>query len=119
MFSVLIPVPPPLIGPAEVQESYKISHATPHPVACSCVHYAITQGADIPLVDASRIPAVTQEPYVGATAVFYYPNSGLHHVGVVTAVYDDSFLLLEANYLPCEVGTRLVPFDDRRLLGFN
>lgn len=113
LFSVLIPVP------AEVQEIYKTTQAPPHSVECSCVQYAVSIGADIPVVDASHIHPTTQEPYVGATAIFYYPNSGLHHVGVVTAVYSDSFMLLEANYLPCEAGTRLVSLDDKRLLGFR
>jgi hypothetical protein len=113
LFSVLFPVP------AEVHESVKVYTPPPYTVECSCVQYAISLGADIPLVDASRIPATTSQPYIGATAVFYYPDSGLHHVAVVTAVQDDSFTVHEANYLPCEAGTRLVSLDDRRLLGFR
>lgn len=113
LFSVLFPVP------AEVHESVKVYTPPPYSVECSCVQYAVSIGADIPVVDASQIHPTNKEPYVGATAIFYYPNSGLHHVAVVTEVTDTSFTVRESNYVRCTVGTRVVPKTDKRLLGFR
>jgi hypothetical protein len=86
---------------------------------CSCVTYLRTLIPSLPLVDAKHFkdfPRAT--PQVGGVAIFYYPTSGEYHVGYIAKLNDSGFLLKEANYEPCKVSTRLVEWNDPRLVGF-
>jgi hypothetical protein len=85
---------------------------------CSCVCTARAYGAKIPLIDAADMTVATSTASVGATALFYYPKSGLHHVAYVTLVGDGWFDILEGNYRECELTLRRVQLTDSRLLGF-
>lgn len=112
-FIILIPLPPPPVIESHIK-TIEISSE----VSCSCVSFVIQNGGKIPYIDARRMVATSTEPSVGSTALFYYPNSNLHHVALVKEVYEDSFLISEANYIHCATGTRVIMKNDNRLLGF-
>lgn len=119
LFSVFIPATPFETVLAELQESHiKVQETPPYEVSCSCVAYAVSQGANIPLVDAKHITPTTTTPYIGATAVFYYPNSGLHHVAIVTFIGDTYLIVDESNFSKCKIKKRIVFKNDKRLLGY-
>lgn len=55
---------------------------------------------------------------IGSLAVFYYPNSGLHHYAKVTWTNGYSFETNEANFKYCEISKRILNLDYPRLIGF-
>lgn len=118
LFSVLIPVAPIETELAEVQESHTKYSEESADLACNCVAYARYKGADVPFVNASNIHPTTTVPYLGATAVFFYPHSGEYHIAIVVYVEDNYVVVDEANYEHCKTGLRKVFLNDTRLLGF-
>lgn len=53
---------------------------------------------------------------IGAVAIFNY--SGVKHYAYVTNLSPGGFTVKEANYKPCVVGERFIPYTDANLLGF-
>lgn len=86
---------------------------------CSCVKYLRTLLPLTPLVDAQWFKDFPKTPpSVGGVAVFYYPTSNQYHVGYITELRDDGFVLKEANFTHCQKDTRFVSWEDSRLIGF-
>jgi hypothetical protein len=86
-------------------------------VGCSCVRFVTQYRKDLPVQDASRYVATTTAPSVGAVALMVYP-SGSWHVALVTGVSDEGVAIAETNYRSCEFGTRTIPHDYSRLVGY-
>lgn len=55
-------------------------------------------------------------PAVGRIAIFKYPND--YHVAFITELGDSTFIVKEANFKKCAVGTREISYSDPRLVGF-
>lgn len=54
-------------------------------------------------------------PFVGAVAIFQYKEK---HIALVTKLDEKGFYIKEANYIAGEYGTRFIPWDYPRLVGF-
>ncbi len=82
--------------------------------SCNCYQFAkYVSGIDFPRM--SNIQPNTM-PSVGSIAIFDY--NGIEHIAVIVELNEAYFLVNEANYKPCKIGTRRVRYDDERLVGF-
>ena len=85
-------------------------------ILCSCINFL--KSISIPVSgDAWNLKPNSQTPEVGSVALFHYPNR-LGHAALVIAVYDDFFMVEEANFRSCAYGYRKVDRFDRSLIGF-
>lgn len=120
ILSLITPLNPQVLAHMEVvpiEEKIHVDHK-PLTIKCSCVRYAELQGAPIPIKDARDIVPATTTPYIGGAVLEYYPHSGEHHVAYITDVSTTTITVREANYVPCEIGTRVIPRDSKRIVGF-
>lgn len=89
------------------------------PLLCSCVLWINHLNPKAPLVDAKWYAtfALSKTPTLGSIAVFKYSN-GVHHVGKVTKLKEQTFSLSESNFRKCTQSTRDIQYNDSHLLGF-
>lgn len=82
---------------------------------CSCVVYARTIVADLPLVrtPADLSPNTTASPGVAVLLDYNVP-----HIAVVTRVEHEGFWITEANFHKCARGERFILWTDPALRGF-
>lgn len=88
---------------------------------CSCIGYLKEIGVTLPSVGANAsdlAPAVNTTAHVGAVVVFYYPNSNLYHVALITSMATDTLTLKEANYYPCITDVRTILKSDPHIIGY-
>ena len=81
--------------------------------ACNCWAYASLFNKLPRMID---IVPNTNYPRVGGLVVLRYKNE--KHVATVTSVEKDGFWVKEANFRPCEIGTRFIKWEDKALKGF-
>lgn len=79
---------------------------------CNCYLYAKSVIPSLP-----RMAEITPNtpPSVGSVAILQYKEK---HVAIVEKLTSDGFFLRETNYRPCEVSTRFISWDSKRLKGF-
>mgnify|MGYP003649221475 FL=1 len=82
----------------------------PDPVLSNC--YAYVKSVFPSLPNTQTILANLEQS--GEVAVFYYPDSGLHHYAVVESM--EPFIVTDTNYGSHTKKTRLA--SDRNLIGF-
>ena len=86
------------------------------PATCSCIKTARNLGIDIPYdTEADDLKSNTTI-FVGALALFKYPN--FSHVAVVTKLEASGFWVHEGNYKLCEMTKRFILYNDPALRGF-
>jgi len=83
-------------------------------VLCNCYLFVKTELPKLPSTKEILSNVATS----GVVAVFYYPDIGMYHYAIIRDEMETSFLIEETNYDACERGTRVVPKDDPRLIGF-
>ena len=121
---MLLQIALPLLGlilfpPIEVPIEKTYHSAQQESVACSCSGYAHTLRPDlIPLVNARDLVPNAEHPTAGGAVLFYYPASNLHHVGIVVWTDGEYMEVVEANFSPCEITSRVIPIDEKRVIGF-
>lgn len=54
-------------------------------------------------------------PFVGAVAIFQYKEK---HIALVTKLDEKGFYIKESNYIAGKYGTRFIPWNDPKLVGF-
>lgn len=87
-------------------------------VKCRCVQWLReTQGINIK-GDADTIKPNTalEDIYPGVVILFRY--DGISHAALITSLHRDEATIIEANYRPCQVGTRTVKITDPSIMGF-
>ena len=110
---------PPIEVPIEAPQKVYHSEYREESVACSCSGYAHTLRPDlIPLVNARDLVPNASHPTTGGAVLFYYPASNLHHVGIVVWTDGEYMEVVEANFSPCEITSRVIPIDEKRVIGF-
>lgn len=89
------------------------------PLECYCVMY-LRERLGVPI----RGDAWTIQPNIpinmiveGDVLVFYYPSTGVYHVGVSTKVKDGFITFAESNYHHCKPSTRTVHYTDPSIKG--
>ncbi len=84
---------------------------------CSCVTFVKGLTGIQKVVGAARNwPINSKIPTVGGVVVLNESNSG--HVAYITAVGEDSFTVVEANYSPCRKTQRIISFENSDIKGF-
>lgn len=88
--------------------------------SCNCYSLVrVKVGSSLPSMAAIQ---PNSAPQIGGVAIFYYHDNEtgkiVKHVAVITAVGVDSVTIFEANYAPCKIGARVIPFSDPHLVGF-
>lgn len=81
---------------------------------CNCYSYV---RARVPSFPPQSQLAPTTGAY-GATKVAIFDYDGVPHYGIVVSSDSTGFIVDEANYRPCVVGTRHVDWGDAHLVGF-
>ncbi len=84
---------------------------------CSCVSYAKSvTGYSTSVGAAKNWPITSQWPTVGAVVVLSESWAG--HVAVVRAVKDNTIVIDETNYIPCQKGAREIEIDSPEIKGY-
>ena len=84
---------------------------------CNCVSYARWKtGMNVgPIGVAGNHPVNSSKPLIGGYVIFNgYPG----HMSVVTALDGDFITIEEANYTPCEYGTRTIDVTQFDIKGY-
>lgn len=98
------------------KEEHQIATTT-DPMLCNCVAYSKSKDPRLPFIDASMFePNAT--PAVGNFALFFYPHSGLYHIGYIANISETALVVDESNYHSCTASVRAVAFNDPTLRGF-
>ena len=84
-------------------------------ILCNC--YLYTKQL-IPSLPSTSTILDNLQLHVGDVAVFYYPESGLHHYAAVTWTDGWRFSIDEANYRTCQQTNRTLTLEYPRLIGF-
>jgi surface antigen len=82
--------------------------------SCNCYSVAMNKLGKLPKM--ANIVSNSNYPRVGGLIIFNY--SGLKHIAVIESVEDDGIHVLEGNYKKCEIGRRVVKFDDHSIIGY-
>lgn len=102
--------------PAVEQQLYQ-EWLLAHKQICSCVLYAKTlTGYEKSIGLAKNWPINNQTPQIGAVVILN--ESYLGHVAVVEAVFENTIVITEANYIPCKVGSRELNKNDKNIRGY-
>lgn len=97
----------------------KTAHETTRAdIACNCMAFARQYRPDLPDVNASDLIPNSDVPVVGGGVLFFYPHSGLSHIGIVENIEGDHITVIESNFKPCNITRRVIPVDERRVVGF-
>ena len=86
-------------------------------ILCSCILTARWLGSSVKGNAIDLIPNST--PVIGGLIVFKKGkriNDG--HVAVIKGFREDGFIVVEGNYKPCTLTTRVVPFNWPTIVGF-
>lgn len=75
---------------------------------CNCFSYAKVMTKNSELISGI--------PNVGGVAVFKY--KGVEHRAYIKSITGEGFTVTEANYVPCLVAGRFVPWTDPHIIGF-
>lgn len=77
--------------------------------------YVKSLGFSLPRIKTpdDLIPNTT--PHVGAAILFKYKRSNEPHIALITAVDENSITIVEANYKPCQKGTRRLEWGSEQL----
>ena len=86
----------------------------PNSILSNCYAYARSRYPGLPGTNHILANLSTS----GEIAIFYYPDSGLHHYAVVESVSGTSINISETNYGGHFVNYRTVPRSDPHFLGF-
>lgn len=88
-------------------------------VKCSCVQYLReVLGVEIHGDAKTQQPNITfRELQYGDVVILNY--SGTWHVGMFVETTNEGILIKDSNYTPCTPRTRLIPFNDEALVGFQ
>ena len=105
-----------LLAPFSV--SLAQSDSVPNSVLCSCVRTARWLGVDVPMVDATYFQSFKHQTPARNGLVLLSYKSGLDHVAVIKDFQEDGLLVVEGNYKPCQMTTRLIKWSDPNLRGF-
>ncbi len=100
--------------PVQVAPTHPINEPEP-PQDCSCVKYARSHIPDLPPMRTPDDLEPNSPPFVGAAVLLDYK---LAHIAVITEIRDDGYMITEANYKPCEITERFLPWDNAHLRGF-
>jgi hypothetical protein len=84
---------------------------------CSCVLFArwYLNREDIRGI-AGAIKPSSQEPKIGSVVLLLEGELG--HTAVVIGIEGDDLYLIEANYRSCQITTRQLKMDDKRIRGY-
>lgn len=80
---------------------------------CNCYSFAKIFIKNLPKM--ADIQPNTDYPRVGGLVVFQYK---VKHIAVVTKVTKEGIWVKEANFEACKTGQRLVPWDDKSVVGY-
>jgi surface antigen len=84
---------------------------------CSCVLFAKARTTFSQSIGAARNWTRNSfQPVVGGVVITNESSAG--HVAIITAVREDSFDVIEANYVRCQVTTRTIPKDYKLIIGY-
>ena len=108
--------------PRVAQQATEPIKTKPVDINCSCVLYAenIT-GVKIKL-DAIDYPINTITPQKGDLIKLQYYNATttkyIYHLSVIKEITEEGYAITEANFEKCKAGERIIPKDDKHILGF-
>jgi len=85
---------------------------------CQCVTFLRSKGVKLPQapVNAEDLEP-NSRPFVGAVALFYYPQGG-GHAGLITDIGWLGFWVSESNFNKCKRTERFISWNDKFLKGF-
>lgn len=84
--------------------------------SCNCYSVAFNKLGRLPTMADIELNSDSDYPRVGGLIVFNY--SGVKHIAVIESVEADGIHVLEGNYKRCEIGRRVVKFDDASIIGY-
>lgn len=103
--------------PKKPRSVAKTGSKVPSTSYCSCVTFAKSLTGYTKTVGAARNwPKNSKVPVVGGVVITN--ESGLGHVGYITAVRDGEFDIIEANYSRCRKGVRTLKINNPVILGY-
>lgn len=82
----------------------------------SCIKYVRSKGVPIPYGTNADSLYPNTTPFVGAVALFRYPND--YHVAYVERITEEGFYISETNYSHGKYTERFISWDDIYLRGF-
>lgn len=85
-------------------------------VECSCIRTIRSLGIELPFdTDAKDLQPNTD---LAVDVIAIFRTKDYSHVGLVTEIKEDGFLIKEGNYVECRITERFIKFGDYRLIGF-
>jgi len=85
---------------------------------CSCVQFVKAKGAKLPRGDADDLFPNTDVPSVGGVMILKYWKPERHHVAYIESIEKDGYHIIEANFKKCAITRRVIPINDKHIMGF-
>lgn len=76
--------------------------------SCNCVQFALSMGINNNPID---------EPIVGGSLKTWEGPIG--HRAFILAIEEDSLIIVESNFIPCQITFRRIPLDSRIIRGYT
>ena len=84
---------------------------------CACIIFAREYTGRVDVKGwAGVLKPTIQTPYVGGIVI---TKEGNGHVAVITKIKDSSLHIIESNYLPCQIGTRIIDINNPLIIGYR